>query len=136
MRLDRAMHSVDGQEALITGMCRVDSQIFLCRLHYFIQIIVLAACLQKLLALHARICFRVAMPSIVPVHFPNQISEDRPLTPIKNPRIYATQVLAKARSNLVRQFLFTTATSNLEFERFTEHKPYADSCSFKLLQHL
>ena len=28
-------------------MCRVDSQIFSWRLHYFIQIIVLAACLQK-----------------------------------------------------------------------------------------
>ncbi len=50
MLLDQAMHSVDGQALASTYV--VDSQIFLWYLHFFIKIIVLAACFQKLAALH------------------------------------------------------------------------------------
>jgi hypothetical protein len=75
-------------------MCRVDSPIFKWSPHFFIKIIVLAACLQKTggfarkWPLARKICFRVALSSIVPAHFPNQIFKGRQLKGEKHGQEY------------------------------------------------
>jgi hypothetical protein len=56
-RMDRAMHNVNGHwTGLSKHMCRADSQIFYWRFHFLIQVIVLAACLQK----SWRLCMQLA----------------------------------------------------------------------------
>jgi hypothetical protein len=80
MRLDPAMHNVDG---FIKDMCHVNSQIFKLRLHFLIQIIVLAVWLcMQLVASVCKFRFRVTTSSIVPAHFPNQTSKGPFYTPL------------------------------------------------------
>jgi hypothetical protein len=84
MRLDRTMRSVDGEHLLRT--CVMASSFFY---SYNCSHSVLAKnwrlCMQ-LAAIACKICFRVALSSIVPAHFPNQISKGNQLNNQKHGR--------------------------------------------------
>ncbi len=102
-------------DGLSKHMCGVDSQIFLKRLHFLIQIIVLAACLLKTGGFArnwplAQAKFACAWRPVVYKLYPRGRQSH---ATFKNLTIYATHVLNKcypstlcmARSNLIRRYV-------------------------------